>query len=52
MKVFVLSAVLAAILVSLMPDGEPARGSGTSTVRADGKPIVLPTGAVVPARPV
>ncbi|MBL8594750.1 MAG: hypothetical protein JNK01_18850 [Devosia sp.] len=52
MKVFALAAVLAAILVSLMPDGEQAMGSGKSTVRADGNPIVLPASASVPARAV
>jgi hypothetical protein len=52
LKVFALAAVLAAILVSLMPDGEQAMGSGKSTVRADGNPIVLPASASVPARAV
>ncbi|ODS83384.1 MAG: hypothetical protein BGO83_25880 [Devosia sp. 66-14] len=49
LKVLALSAVLAAILVSLMPDGEQAMGSGMSTVRADGREMVLP--ASVPERP-
>lgn len=48
LKVLALSAVLAAILVSLMPDGEQAMGSG-SKARADGNEIVLP--ANVPVRP-
>jgi hypothetical protein len=52
LKVLALSAVLAALLVSLMPDGEQAMGSGKSTVRADGHPIVLPADAAVPARAV
>lgn len=49
LKILALSAVLAAILISLMPDGEPAMGSGTSTVRADGRGVVLPASA--PVRP-
>ncbi len=51
LKVLALSAVLAAILVSLMPDGEQAMGSG-SKARADGKEIVLPASAPLPARAV
>ena len=49
LKVLALSAVLAAILVSLMPDGEQAMGGGMSTVRADGGQIVAP--ASTPVRP-
>jgi len=52
LKVLALSAVLAAILVSLMPDGEQAMGSSKSSVRADGNPIVLPVSAPSPARAV
>ena len=52
LKVLALAAVLAAVLVSLMPDGEQAIGSSTSSVRADGIPIVLPASASVPARAV
>jgi len=52
LKILALSAVLAAILVSLMPDGEQAMGSGKSTVRADGNQMVLPASAAVPARAV
>jgi hypothetical protein len=52
LKVLALSAVLAAILVGLMPDGEQAMGSGKSTVRADGYPIVLPVSAPSRARAV
>lgn len=52
LKVLALSAVLAAILVSLMPDGEQAMGNSRSNVRADGNPIVLPMNAPSPARAV
>ncbi len=52
LKLLALSAVLAAILVSLMPDGEQAMGSGKSSVRADGTEIVLPANQPVPARAV
>jgi hypothetical protein len=52
LKLLALSAVLAAILVSLMPDGEQAMGSSKSSVRADGTEISLPVNAPVPARAV
>jgi hypothetical protein len=52
LKLLALSAVLAAILVSLMPDGEHAMASATGNVRADGTEIVLPVSAPVPARAV
>jgi hypothetical protein len=52
LKVLAISAVLAALLVSLMPDGEQAMGSGKASVRADGNPIVLPASARAPARAV
>lgn len=52
LKLLALSAVLAAILVSLMPDGEQAMGGSKSSVRADGTEIVLPAHAPVPARAV
>lgn len=52
LKLLALSAVLAAILVSLMPDGEQAMASAKGTVRADGTEIVLPVHAPVPARAV
>jgi hypothetical protein len=52
LKVLALSAVLAALLVSLMPDGEQAMGSGASTARADGGQIVVPVRVPVPARAV
>lgn len=52
LKILALSAVLAAILVSLMPDGEQAIGGARSSVRADGNPIVLPASTAAPARAV
>jgi len=52
LKVLALSAVLAAILVSLMPDGEQVAGNGKGSGRADGHPIVLPLSATAPARAV
>ena len=52
LKVFALAAVLAAILVSLMPDGEQALGSGASTVRADSRELVLPASVPAPSRAV
>lgn len=50
LKVFALAAVLAAILVSLMPDGEQALGSGASTVRADSRELGLPASGPAPSR--
>jgi hypothetical protein len=52
LKLLALSAVLAALLVSLMPDGEQAMGSGKSTVRADGNQVVLPVSTPTQARAV
>jgi hypothetical protein len=52
LKALIVSAVLAAILVSLMPDGEQAMEIGSSTARADGGAVAVPVRAPVPARAV
>lgn len=52
LKLLALSAVLAAILVSLMPDGEPAMGSGSGAVRVERSQLVMPATAPVWARAV
>ena len=52
LKVLALAAVLAALLVSLRPDGEQVMGSGRSSARADSNPIELPVSATAPARAV
>ena len=51
LKTLVIAAVLAAVLVNIMPD-EQAMETGRSTVRAEGSQLVVPVQAPVPDRAV
>jgi hypothetical protein len=51
LKALVIAAVLAAVLVNIMPD-EQAMDAGRSTVRAESIQVVVPVQVPVPARAV